>query len=178
MGRPLHCDHCLVSSRRLRLAATVLAAAPVTLLAILLASRSEALTHRFSAVSHVSEAGHRLALLLAVLCCVQVGVTVCMGLAAKQLDVPARFRRVAGWLLVITLSAILVVGLVRVGNPVRCRRPRLPLVHRPGRGRRSRRSEQPPDQLRWQRAHRRLALCLADRARPSVARHRRRELRA
>lgn len=107
-----------ISHRRLRLAATVMATAPIALLAVFLASRSEALTHRYSTVAAVSDDGRRLALLLVALSFLQVVVTVSLGLAARRLEVPARFRRIAGVVVLVGVMAVVTGGFIRLGNPI------------------------------------------------------------
>lgn len=107
-----------VSRRRLRLAVTILAIAPAALLAVFLAGRSEALTHRYSAIASVNDEGRSLALLLVAVSVLQVVVTVGLGVAARRLDAPERLRRIAGAVVLIALAAVIGAGLVRIGNPV------------------------------------------------------------
>ena len=86
----------LVSDRRLRLAATAAAVLPIPALAVFLSSRSEALTHRLSEASDVSDEGRRLALTLGVLVLVEIAVVIVLGVVAKRVVLSPHARRVTG----------------------------------------------------------------------------------
>jgi len=107
-----------VSPRRLRLAGTLAVTAPVTLSAVLLASRAAALTHRYSPITAVSGDGRRLALLLVALSLLQVAAVLGLGVAASRFEFPEGYRRATGAVVLAVLVVALAGGLVRLGNPV------------------------------------------------------------
>ena len=107
-----------VSPRRVRLACTIAVTAPVALLAVFVASRSAALTHRYSPITAVSDDGRRLTLLLVALALLQVAAVLGVGVAARRLEFSERYRRAAGAVVLGGLLVVLAGGLVRLGNPV------------------------------------------------------------
>ncbi len=107
----------LLGRDRLRLVATVGALAPVSGLAVLLASRSHALTRQGSALADVSREGHRLAPALALLAL--ASALSLLGLAALQrrVHVGRSARRTIGIALVVAVVAVAAGELVLAGGP-------------------------------------------------------------
>ncbi len=112
------CIAVCASRQRLRSVFTTLALTPVALFTVFLAGRSEALTHRYSAINDVGEQGQRLALLLVGLSFVQAVVAVVVGLMNRRVVAPEGLRRAAALALLIVLAVVAVSGLIRVGGPI------------------------------------------------------------
>jgi hypothetical protein len=104
--------------RRLQLILTGLLLAPAPALGVLVASRSDALTHRGSLLPAAVHEGHRLALVLALLAVGAAIVAIGLGLAERRI-VPRRGHRLA-FAGVVSAFAVVVVALtfVRFGGPV------------------------------------------------------------
>ena len=107
-----------VDPRRLRLVVTGLALAPLSALAVALASRSEGLAREQAPLDVAAREGHRLAAILAVMVLVSALAGLVVEQAARRVAVPPRAQRAAG----IALLAACVVGaaavLVAAGGPV------------------------------------------------------------
>jgi O-Antigen ligase len=103
--------------RRLQLIMTGLLLAPAPALGVLVASRSDALTHRGSRLAAAVHEGHRLALALALLVAVAAVVAIGLGLAERRI-VPRRRDRIA-FAGVVAAFAVVAVALtfVRLGGP-------------------------------------------------------------
>jgi hypothetical protein len=101
-----------VSSKRLRLLATLAAASPAALVAVLAASRSDTLTHQSATLAAAAHDGRRLALLLVVLAAVAVLCVEAVTFAARRATVPPTVRRAAGAavLVVVALAAAGAIG--------------------------------------------------------------------
>jgi O-Antigen ligase len=103
---------------RLQLIVAGLLLAPAPALGVLVASRSDALTHRGSRLAAAVHEGHRLALVLALLAAAAAVVAIGLGLAERHI-VPRRGHRLA-FAGAVTAFAVVVVALtfVRFGGPV------------------------------------------------------------
>ena len=106
-----------VDPRRLQLITTGLALLPWPALAVLLASRSDALTHQTASLRAAVKDGHGLAV-------ISIGLMVAAALAALALDalessvsVPERVQRIYAGTLVVVLAAALIVVFGRYGSP-------------------------------------------------------------
>jgi hypothetical protein len=106
-----------LDSRRLQLAATSIVVLPWPALAVVLASRSHALTRQNSILPQAAHDGHRLALEVLLLALVAAGVAV----AAQQVERRAAFGRTVrlafGAVLVVAVLAALGAGIARYGSP-------------------------------------------------------------
>jgi O-Antigen ligase len=104
--------------RRLQLIAAGLVLAPAPAVGVLIASRSDALTHRGSPLPAAVHEGQRLALMLALLAAASAVVAIGLGLAEPRI-VPRRGHRLA-FAGVVTAFAVGAVALtfVRFGGPV------------------------------------------------------------
>jgi len=107
----------LLSRDRLRIAATIGALAPASALAVLLASRSHALTRQGSTLADATREGHRLAPALALL--VLASALSLLGLAALQrrVRVGRRARLAIGVALVVAVAAAAGGALAVSGGP-------------------------------------------------------------
>jgi O-Antigen ligase/Tetratricopeptide repeat len=104
--------------RRLQLIVTGLLLAPVTAVGVVIASRSDALTHQGSRLAAAVHEGHRLALVLALLAAVAAVAAVGLGLAQRRVF-PHRSHRVVFASAVAALAVVAVAAtLVRFGGPV------------------------------------------------------------
>jgi O-antigen ligase len=104
--------------RRLQLIVAGLLLAPAPVIGVVVASRSDALTHRGSRLAVAVHEGHRLALVLALLAAAAAVVAIGLGLAERHI-VPRRSHRLA-FAGVVTAFAVGAVALtfVRFGGPV------------------------------------------------------------
>lgn len=103
--------------RRLRTLATALVVAVPPTLAVLAASRPEALTHSNASLARSAHAGHRAAIVLLALVGLAVLVVLALHAVQRRIDVPARLRFACGVVVVIVLLAMLAGALAREGNP-------------------------------------------------------------
>lgn len=104
--------------RRLQATVAVLAYAPAPALAVVLASRSHALTHPHTALGRAAHDGHRLALLLLGLGVLQAMVALAVRTAEARVRVPQTIRLAYGAALVAIVVAGLATVFVRYGSPV------------------------------------------------------------
>jgi O-antigen ligase len=105
-----------LSPARIRLTIAALAIGAPAALAVLLASRSDALTHQGAALSAAVDEGRRLAVWIVVL----VVVAAALGaLAARPVVIAARAERVYAWTLAAALVVALVVVMLAAGGPIR-----------------------------------------------------------
>lgn len=81
-----------LSARRLRLVSTLLVLSVLPAIAVLVGSRSQALTHKTTRIAAAAHDGHRLAVLMVVLLLVQAGVGYGLALAADRVVFPQRVR--------------------------------------------------------------------------------------
>ncbi len=107
-----------VAPKRLTVITGILALAPAPAIAVIIASRSGALSHLESSLARAQHEGHRMALAVAVLAVVSAGVGVAITLAERRLRVSARARRASAGALGAVGIAIVVVAFVHFGNPV------------------------------------------------------------
>jgi hypothetical protein len=108
----------LFTPRRIAACATSTALAVPAGLAVLVASRSSALTHRESVLPDAVDQGRRMAAVVIALALVAAAVGVLLPLVERRLGPRPRLARVAGaggWIAVLTV--VIVVG-VRLGGPV------------------------------------------------------------
>jgi O-Antigen ligase/Tetratricopeptide repeat len=104
--------------RRLRLVSTGLALAVSVGLAVWLASRSSALTHRGSPLDAAAREGHRLAAWIALLVALAAATAVGLQVAERRIRVPAAVRRAYAALLAVLAVGGLVAALAAGGGPV------------------------------------------------------------
>jgi O-Antigen ligase len=103
--------------RRLQLIAAGLVLAPAPAIGVLVASRSDALTHQSSQLAAAVDDGHRLALVLALLALAAAVAAVVLGIAERRLA-PRRPHRLAfATAVVLVAAAALAVVFVRYGGP-------------------------------------------------------------
>jgi O-antigen ligase len=104
--------------RRVQLVVSALVAAPLPAVAVVLASRSDALTHLGAALEDASREGHGLALTLAVLAVSNAAVVVAYALVARRVVVPRVLHRAAAVVLVLLAAGALALVFARFGGPV------------------------------------------------------------
>jgi O-antigen ligase len=107
-----------IDPRRLRLAVTGLALAPLGAVAVALGSSSEGLAREQAPIEVASREGHRLALAIVVLAACAALVQLGLGWLGASVDVPERVRRATGVALLAVTAAAALAGLVAVGGPV------------------------------------------------------------
>jgi len=106
-----------VSSERLRLLATLTAASPAALAAVLAASRSDTLTHQSATLAAAAHDGRRLALLLVVLSVVAVLCIEAMAFAARRVTVPPTASRAAGAVVLVVVGLVAAGAIAHFGGP-------------------------------------------------------------
>jgi tetratricopeptide (TPR) repeat protein len=108
----------VLDPRRLQATVSILAYTPAPAFAVVLASRSDALTRAHSSLTQATHDGHRLALVLLVLGIIQALVALAVRTAEARLRVPRPIRLAYG----AALLAIVVAGLgavfIQYGSPV------------------------------------------------------------
>ena len=104
--------------RRLWTVTVLLVSAVAPALAIVIASRSGALTHREVDLARAAHEGHRVALALVVLALVQALVIWGLAIAQTRLRPGNTARRAAGGALLLGLAVVLLALLARGGGPV------------------------------------------------------------
>jgi hypothetical protein len=107
-----------LSPRRLRLVAGSSLAAVPAVIAVLVASRSSALTHRDAALEQAVDDGRRFALVLVALCAVAAAAGVLLHAVDRGATVPRAARIGLGATLWVTGSIAVVVVAARVGGPL------------------------------------------------------------
>lgn len=107
-----------VAPKRLTVITGILALAPAPAIAVIIASRSGALSHLQSSLARAQHEGHRMALAVAVLAVVSAGVGVAITLAERRPHVSARARRASAGALGAVGIAVVVAAFVHFGNPV------------------------------------------------------------
>ncbi len=100
--------------RRLRFSVVLITTLPLPLIGVWLASRSAPLTAVGFPRSAAAHDGHRLAIELGCLALLQAALVASL---TRQVAVSARFRRAYLSLLAVGAAALLVLALVRIGNP-------------------------------------------------------------
>jgi hypothetical protein len=107
-----------VAPHRLRSVGYLAALATLPAAAVALSARSSALTHRFAGAHAAESAGNRLAVWLVLLAAAQVLIGIAVGEASRRLSLAPRIARVGGGLVVLTVLAAIVAGVVHFGGPV------------------------------------------------------------
>ena len=108
----------MVDPRRLQFVLTALLLAPVSAVAVYLASRESGLSRTDAPLSAASHDGHRLAVYLLVLAAASGLVALCLALAEQRVVPPRPARLAFGGLLVLAAVACLLATFVRFGGPV------------------------------------------------------------
>jgi tetratricopeptide (TPR) repeat protein len=107
----------LVDPRRLQLAASLLALAPVLALEVLVGSRQDALTHQASALAAAEHDGKRYALVVIAVALITAAVAIAFARLERAIDVPRAARLAfAGAIAVLVLVAV-VAAFARYGAP-------------------------------------------------------------
>jgi hypothetical protein len=106
-----------LDSRRLQLAATSLCVLPWPALAVVLASRSHALTRQSSILPRAAHDGHRLALELVLLAVVAAGVAIAVQQVERRVVFSRRARHGFAAVLIAAVLAALGAGIARYGSP-------------------------------------------------------------
>ncbi len=107
-----------VTPRRLRTVAAALVAAAPAALAVLLASRSYALTHTDAPLTQASADGHRLALVIIALGAAGAGLALLLDVAQRRVVIPRRARLAAGAVLLSVALLVPAALVAREGGPV------------------------------------------------------------
>jgi hypothetical protein len=107
-----------VTPRRLRTVATALVVAAPAALGVLLASRSDALTHEGALLSSAADEGRRLALVVIVLAAAGAGLVLLLSLAEERVAVSSRARIAIGAALVASVVVAVAVPVAKEGGPV------------------------------------------------------------
>ena len=107
-----------LDSRRLQLLTALIALAPAPALAVLLASRSDALTRPSTELEQATLAGERLAIALLALLVLGAATSVVLGEAQARVNVGWRVRLAAWAVVAIALLAFAGAGFARYGGPL------------------------------------------------------------
>jgi hypothetical protein len=107
-----------VDPRRLRAVSALIVVAPWPALGVWIASRSDALTHQDPVLSAASDAGHRLALVLAGLAVAAAVAAGAFALAAPRVRAGSRVRAIYVALLLAVVTGGCVVVVARFGSPI------------------------------------------------------------
>jgi hypothetical protein len=107
-----------VDPRRLQFVLAALLLAPVSAVAVFVASREEALSRTDAPISAASHDGHRLALYLVVFAAASGLVALCLAHAQRRVAPPRLARLAFGGLVALTAVACLLALFVRYGGPV------------------------------------------------------------
>ena len=107
-----------VDPRRLQFIFVALFLAPISAIAVLVASREDALSRTDAPISAASHDGHRLAVYLLVLAAASGLVALCLALAEQRVAPPRPARLAFGGLVVLAAVACLLATFVRYGGPV------------------------------------------------------------
>jgi O-antigen ligase len=108
---------CALDPRRLHLLAGLLALAPTSLLAVVLADRSHALTSATAVLSDATREGHRLALWIVFLAAASAAVAFTLGLVEARVRIPRVARIAFAGLLVLGLASAVAAAVVHWGSP-------------------------------------------------------------
>jgi hypothetical protein len=107
-----------VTPRRLRTVAALLVVALPSALGVLLASRSDALTHVDASLARATTDGHRLALALLGLALATAGLTALLKAAERRITLTRRVRLAIGAALLAAVVAAPTILIVREGGPI------------------------------------------------------------
>ncbi len=107
----------VLDSRRLQLAGTALCVLPWPALAVLLASRSHALTRQSSILPRAAHDGHRLALALAAFAVVAAAAAIWAQVVERHIAFGRTVRRAFAAVLIAAVLAALGAGMARYGSP-------------------------------------------------------------
>jgi hypothetical protein len=108
----------MVDPRRLQFVLNALLLAPVSVLAVFLASKESGLSRTDAPLSAASHDGHRFAVYLLVLAAASGLVALCLALAEQRVVPPRPARLVFGGVLMLAAVACLLATFVRFGGPV------------------------------------------------------------
>jgi O-Antigen ligase len=108
----------LVDPRRLQFLSTLIVVGAAPALAVWLASREAALTHRGSSLARAAHDGHRLALALLVLALINALAAAALAAAERHVVIGNRGRRAFATVTALFVAAALTLLFVRYGNPV------------------------------------------------------------
>jgi tetratricopeptide (TPR) repeat protein len=107
-----------IDPRRLQFVFAALVLAPLSTIAVLVASRQPALSRTDALLSAASKEGHRLAVYLLVLAAASALVALCLALAEQRVAPPRPVRLAFGGVLVVAAVACLLATFVRYGGPI------------------------------------------------------------
>jgi O-antigen ligase len=107
----------VVDPRRLQLIGAATAVGAPAALAVLLASRADALRHSDAPIALAAEQGGRLAVALVVLAAAAAALAAGFALAERRVALPRRMRVVLTTALLLAAIAVVVVTVVRLGGP-------------------------------------------------------------